>query len=66
MSFVLGLAFYLLFLVVYWFFVVSVLWHLKEYTLPVDYSAWVVRGVLTVIILLNIISLILFFQLPLT
>lgn len=61
-----ALILYVIFLGVYWFFVLSVLWHAKEYTLPVDYSVWIIRSFLGVIILLNIISLILFFNLPLS
>lgn len=65
MSFVTALLLYVLFLGVYWFFVLSVLWHIREYTLPVDYSEFIVKGFLGIMIMLNAISLILFFQLPL-
>ncbi len=65
MGFIAALGLYILFLAIYWFLVFSVLWHLKEYILPIDSSRWIVRGFLTIMVVLNIVSLFLFFQLPL-
>jgi len=65
MSFVLALVLYVLFLAVYWFFVLSILWHVKEYSMPQDSSKWIILAFIGVIIFLNITSLALFFSLPL-
>jgi len=65
MSFGLALGIYVIFLAIYWFFVYSILWHLKEYILPVDHSKWVVRGFILIAIIFNIFSFILFINLPL-
>ena len=65
MSLIVALGLYVLFLAIYWFLTFSVLWHLKEYILPIDSSRWIVRGFLTIMAVLNIVSLFLFFQLPL-
>ena len=65
MSLLAALAIYSVFLAIYWFFVLSVLWHLREYILPIDYSSLITKGFLGIMIMLNAIALILFFQLPL-
>lgn len=64
MGFVPALVLYVLFLAVYWFFVLSILWHVREYIVPQDSSRWVIWVFLGVIIFLNITSLALFFSLP--
>lgn len=64
MTLVASIGIYMIFLAIYWFFVYSILWHLKEYILPVDHSKWIVRGFLFAIVILNIFSLILFLNLP--
>ncbi|HEY4521833.1 MAG TPA: hypothetical protein VJH05_01695 [Candidatus Paceibacterota bacterium] len=64
MTFGLAFGIYVVFLAIYWFFVYSILWHLKEYILPMDYSKWVVRGFVFVAIIFNIFSFILLFNLP--
>jgi len=66
MSLVTALLLYGLFLGIYWFFVLSVLWHLREYVLPIDYSSLIVRGFLGIMVLLNAVSLFLLFKLPLS
>lgn len=60
-----AITLYVFFLAVYWFLVLSVLWHLKEYTLPHDYSRWIVAGFLVIMVILNLMSLFLLLQLPL-
>lgn len=64
MTFGLALGIYIIFLAIYWFFVYSILWHLREYILPMDYSKWVIRGFLAAVIILNVFSLVLFIRLP--
>lgn len=64
MSLVTGILLYVLFLGIYWFFVLSILWHLKEYTMPIDYSSLIIKGFLGIMVILNLISLVLLFQLP--
>ena len=66
MSLVTAILLYGLFLGIYWFFVLSVLWHLREYVLPIDYSSLIVRGFLGIMVLLNVVSLFLLFRLPLS
>ena len=66
MSLVTAILLYGLFLGIYWFFVLSVLWHLREYVLPIDYSSLIVRGFLGIMVLLNAVSLFLLFKLPLS
>ncbi|OGF62318.1 hypothetical protein A3C77_02235 [Candidatus Giovannonibacteria bacterium RIFCSPHIGHO2_02_FULL_45_13] len=66
MSFILALVLYILFLAVYWFSVLSILWHVKEYATPHDSSKWIIWTFLGAIIFLNITSLALFFSLPLS
>jgi len=65
MTVVAALSLYIIFLAIYWFLVFSVLWLLKEYILPIDSSRWIIKGFLTIMVVLNIVSLFLFFQLPL-
>ena len=65
MSFVVALVLYLIFLAIYWFLVVSILWHIKEYAMPQDYSRWIIWVFIGMIAMLNIVSLALFFSLPL-
>lgn len=64
MSFLAALVLYVLFLAVYWFFVLSILWHVREYIVPQDMSRWIIWVFLGIIIFLNIVSLALFFSLP--
>ncbi len=59
-----SLGIYIIFLAIYWFFVYSILWHLKEYILPVDQSKNVVKLFLIVVVILNFLSIIFFFKLP--
>ncbi|QQG42686.1 MAG: hypothetical protein HYW15_00460 [Candidatus Giovannonibacteria bacterium] len=65
MAFVVALVLYVLFLAVYWFFVLSILWHVREYTMPQDGSRWIIWAFLGIIVFLNTVSLALFFSLPL-
>lgn len=64
MTFTLALIAYLVFLLVYWLFVLTILWHIREYTVPRDSFRWIIWSFLIVIVILNILSLILFFNLP--
>lgn len=64
MTFGLALGIYIIFLGIYWFFVYSILWHLKEYILPGDSALWIERGFIVVAVILNTFSFVLFFQLP--
>ncbi|OGF63931.1 hypothetical protein A2661_02115 [Candidatus Giovannonibacteria bacterium RIFCSPHIGHO2_01_FULL_45_24] len=66
MSFIVALVLYALFLAVYWFFVLSILWHVREYAMPQDSSRLVIWVFLGIIVFLNTVSLALFFSLPLT
>lgn len=65
MSFLIALILYVLFLAFYWFFVLSILWHVKEYSMPQDYSRWIIWTFLGAIVFLNLTSLALFFSLKL-
>ena len=65
MSFWLALLVYLVFLSGYWFFVWSIYWHIREYTMPQDHSRLVVQIFITTIAALSIITSGLFFTLPL-
>jgi len=65
MSFILALVLYVLFLTVYWAVVLSILWHVKQYSLPQDSYKWILWIFLVTIGALNIISLALFFSLKL-
>lgn len=66
MTFGMALGAYALFLVIYWLFVAVIVWHAKQYTTKKDYSATVVKAFFIISILLTMISLVLFFKLPLT
>jgi hypothetical protein len=59
-----ALLVYVLFIFGYWFFVWSVYWHIREYTMPQDQSRLVVQIFMTVIVVLSVISTGLFFTLP--
>ncbi|MDP3934813.1 MAG: hypothetical protein Q8Q46_01160 [Candidatus Giovannonibacteria bacterium] len=65
MSFVVALIVYILFLAVYWFVALSILWHVKQYSMPQDSYKWILWIFLVTIAVLNIISLALFFSLKL-
>lgn len=65
MSFPVTFTIYMTLLGVFWFFVGSVLWHLKEYTMPDDYSSLIVKIFIIIIALLNLLGLVLFFRIPL-
>ena len=64
MTFSFALILYSLFLVIYGFFVSAILWHIKEYTMAQDFSKWIIRAFLTIILFLGMLSLFLFFTLP--
>ncbi|OGF61699.1 hypothetical protein A2662_02295 [Candidatus Giovannonibacteria bacterium RIFCSPHIGHO2_01_FULL_45_33] len=66
MGFLPAFIIYILFLCVYGFFVAAVLWHIKEYTMSQDLSKVIIRAFLTVILLLGVLSMILFFNIPLS
>ena len=65
MSFVVALVLYVIFLAVYWFIVLSILWHVKQYSMPQDSYKWILWIFLVTIAALNFISLALFFSLKL-
>jgi len=65
MSFWVALLIYLLFMGGYWFFVWSIHWHAREYIMPNDPSSWITDVFLVSAAVLSIISLGLFFTLPL-
>lgn len=64
MSLAPALIIYALFLCIYGFFIFAVLWHVREYTMSQDLSKWIIRMFLTIMLLLGILSLILFFNIP--
>ncbi|OGF58443.1 hypothetical protein A3B05_02505 [Candidatus Giovannonibacteria bacterium RIFCSPLOWO2_01_FULL_43_160] len=65
MAFIVVLVLYTLFLAVYWSVVLSILWHVKQYSMPQDSYKWILWIFLATIAVLNIISLSLFFSLKL-
>jgi len=65
MGFIVALAIYVIFIAVYWFVVLSILWHVKQYSMPQDSYKWILWIFLVAIGILNIISLALFFSLKL-
>ncbi len=65
MNFLLALVIYIVFMACYWAFVWTILWHLREYTLPNDRSRVYIVVYLAIAITLSVISLLLFFSLPL-
>ncbi len=60
-----ALAIYILFLGGYWFFIWSIWWHIREYTLPQDQSRYVIGLFFVVAVVLSVLSFVLFFTLPL-
>ncbi|MBI2023274.1 hypothetical protein HYT01_01775 [Candidatus Giovannonibacteria bacterium] len=64
MNFWLILAIYGVFLAVYWFFVLAILWHVKEFSTKKDLSYLSVKVFLSITIILTVISAVLFFNLP--
>ena len=66
MSLITALIIYALFLGIYGSFIAAILWHIKEYTMDMDFSKWIIRVFLTIIIFLGVVSVILFFNLPLS
>ncbi len=66
MNFWLAFALYVTLLGSYWFFVWSIVWHVREYTLPDDRSRAYINIFFVVIGILSALSLLLFFSLPLT
>jgi len=65
MGFVVALSLYIIFIAVYWAIVLSILWHVKQYSMPQDSYKWILWIFLVTIGVLNIISLALFFSLKL-
>ena len=65
MGFVVALSLYIIFIAVYWAIVLSILWHVKQYSMPQDSYKWILWIFLVTIGALNIISLALFFSLKL-
>jgi len=63
MTFGAWLGIYIIFLAIFWFFVLTILRHFREYNLPNDYSKWIVRLLLAAVIMLNIFSILLFLNL---
>lgn len=61
-----ALGLYVLFLGGYWFFVWSIWWHVREYTIPQDQSQYAVWIFFIVVLGLTALSFILFFSLPLS
>lgn len=64
MHFWIALGAYTFFLLCYWFFVWSIYWHVREYTLPQDKSRIIVQVFFATIGILSIIATGLFFTLP--
>ena len=64
MTFGIAFGIYILFLAVFWFFILMIVRHFREYDFPSEHSTkWIVRLFLATVIALNLFSLILFFNL---
>lgn len=66
MNFWIALVIYLVLLAGYWFFVWSIFWHVREYTLSGDRSRLYINIFFVVAGVLSAVSFITFFMLPLT
>ncbi len=65
MNFWVALGLYSLFIALYWFFVWSIYWDVKEYSVPGDRAPAAARIFFVVVGALTLISFVLLFMLPL-
>jgi hypothetical protein len=66
MNFWIAVGLVSVFLITFWVIVLSVLWHIKKYTTKKDKSSLIIKIFLVISIILTIMAVILFIQLPLS